>query len=118
MIPHYDILEARRLLAGVTLLTHGLNGDIDGWVETAAADIAERAGGATRASIYSMEVEASGGTLTVTSFGPDSGESDYRETLDGEMILKLDWGSVSGGSYPTGDVAAVVSAYLLSTHGG
>ncbi|MGN6506443.1 MAG: hypothetical protein ACTHM6_12865, partial [Tepidisphaeraceae bacterium] len=112
-----DTLEGRRLLAGVTLLTHGYQGNTTGWVATAADDIAARLGGTKYASIYTMTVDQSGGSLKVTSFGPDSGQKDYRDTLDGEMVLKLDWSNVSAGSVPTQNVASVVSDYLLASHG-
>ena len=38
-----DRLEDRRLLAGVTLLAHGINGNINGWVAAASQAIVERA---------------------------------------------------------------------------
>ena len=113
----FESLEPRRLLAGITLITHGYNGDVKGWVKTAAADIASRVGGKNAASIYTMSVTASGGKLSVSAFGPDSGQKNYAATSNAEMILKLDWSSVSSGSYTTQDVAAVVSNYMLSSHG-
>ena len=112
-----ETLESRRLLAGITLLTHGYNGDVNGWVKTAAADVASRAGGKNAASIYTMSVAASGGKLAVTAFGPDSGQKAFTATTNAEMVLKLDWSTVSGGSYTTQAVAAVVASYMLSAHG-
>ena len=35
-----EFLESRRLLAGVTLITHGFNGSADGWVTTMGNAIA------------------------------------------------------------------------------
>ncbi|MGC4033398.1 MAG: calcium-binding protein [Tepidisphaeraceae bacterium] len=111
-------LEARRLLAGVTLLTHGYNGDVNGWVATAAADIQARAGGRNAASIYTMSVaENSNGRLTVTAFTADANQIDYRNTTAGELIVKLDWSTVSDGDYTTQAVAQVVSDYMLAAHG-
>ncbi|MDB5324655.1 MAG: hypothetical protein JWM57_224, partial [Phycisphaerales bacterium] len=112
----FEPLEARRLLAGITLITHGLNGDVTGWVARVAEGVEDRAGGSSAASIYTMTVAAaSNGKLGVTAFGPDSGQKDYRSTTAGELIIKLDWNTVSGGSYTTGQVADVVSAYVLAT---
>lgn len=112
-------LEGRTLFAGVTILTHGLNGNVTGWVEEAAKDIQDRAGGATRATIYTMTVKSSNViSLKVDSFGPDSGQLDYRNTTDAELIVKLDWSSVSNGFYSTSDVADKVSSYLRGTHDG
>ena len=108
-------LEPRRLLAGVTLITHGYNSDVTGWVATAAADVQERAGGKNASSIYTMTVATSGKSLAVTSFAPDSGQKAYTATTASELIIKLDWGSVSSGGYTTGQVAAVVSSYMLAT---
>lgn len=105
------------MLAGVTLLAHGNGGNINGWVNAAAEDIADRAGGSNYASIYTMAVTASGGNLVVSSFAPVSGQKDFRETLSGEVIIQLDWSSVSHGSQSTGQVAAVVANYLLTAHG-
>ena len=112
-----ETLESRRLFTGLTILTHGYEGNITGWIATAATDIQQRYGGSKYASIYSMVVSQSGKSLVVTSFGPDSGQPDYKTTLDGEMILKLDWSSVSAGLVTTQSVAAVVYQYLLVKHG-
>lgn len=113
-----ESLEGRRLLAGVTLITHGYNGDVNGWVATAAADVQERAGGSKAASIYTMSVAKNNSNrLTVTAFTPDKNQIDYRSTTGGELILKLDWSTVSGGSYTTQDVAEVVADYMLAAHG-
>ena len=94
----HEPLEPRTLFAGVTLITHGYQGNITGWVATAANDVADRAGGSDYASIYTMTVAASSGKLAVTSFGADNGQKDYRQTLGGEMVLKLDWSTVSSGN--------------------
>lgn len=117
MRPTCEPLDARRLLAGVTLLMHGYNGNITGWVETAADDIASRAGGSDFASIYTMTVTNSGGSPAVTGFSVDSGQKDFRTTSSGELIVKLDWSSVSNGAFSTNSVGQAVSSYLLSAHG-
>lgn len=110
-------LEPRRLLAGVTLFTHGLNGNVAGWVGAAAEATAERVGGARAASIYTMTVGERSGRLAVTSFAPDSGQRALRDTSAGEIVVKLDWGSVSGGRYATQTVARAVADYMLVAHG-
>ena len=108
-------LEPRRLLAGITLITHGYNSNVTGWVATAATDVQTRAGGKNASSIYTMTVAKSGSGLAVTGFTPDSGQKAYAATTAGELIIKLDWGTVSSGGYTTGQVAAVVSSYMLAT---
>lgn len=117
MRPILETLDSRHLLAGVTVLMHGYNGNINGWVATAAEDIASRAGGAEHASIYTMTVSSSGGSPAVTGFSANSGQADFRTTRSAELIIKLDWSSVSGGAFSTGRVAEAVSSYLLTAHG-
>src|SRR4051812_47451563 len=105
-------LEGRALLAGVTFLTHGYQGSVKGWIAKMSDDIAARAGGA---SVYTMKVgENSKRQLAVLSLTRDRGSSGYRSTDAGEMIVKLDWSSVSDGGEATGDIAAVVSKFLLA----
>ena len=115
--PLIEPLESRRLLAGVTILSHGYNGSIDGWVDSAADDIQARAGGKDASSIYTLKVDEVSGSLAVTGFSPDSGQSDFHQTTGGELIVRLDWSNVSGGSYSTIQVGTVVSSYLLTAHG-
>ena len=112
-------LEGRTLLAGVTLLAHGYNGDINGWVGSLANAIVARAGGSSKASVYTMTVDVnSSNNLAVTSFSRNSGFQDYQGTGGGEVVIQLDWSEVSGGDYSTGEVANVVSNYLTARRGG
>src|SRR3954466_4003628 len=57
------------------------------------------------------------GDLAVSSFTRDSGQKPLDETTDAEMIVKLDWGAVSGGDVLTQDVASVVADYMIRGHG-
>jgi len=51
-------LEPRQLLAGVTMLIHGHQGSINGWVRAAAEAIAEHVpGGADQASQFTLKVD-------------------------------------------------------------
>jgi Ca2+-binding RTX toxin-like protein len=113
---HIESLESRRLLAGVTLLAHGYNGNVTGWVAAAADAIEERVGD-DDVSVYTLRVQASNGQLAVTGFAADSGEADFRTTRAGELVVKLDWSSVSNGAYTTQAVARVVTDYFLSEQG-
>ncbi len=109
--------ESRYLLAGVTMLIHGYEGNIDGWVEKASEDIQDRAGGTGASSIYVMKVRQSGDSVAVTDFFPDDGQSNFKSTSRAELIIKLDWEPVSGGAFSTGDIADAVGSYFLSSHG-
>jgi hypothetical protein len=108
-------LEARTLLAGVTIITHGFDGTVTGWVAKMADDIAVRAGGSSDVSLYTMTVgRDSKRRLAVLSLVRDRGSSGYQATGSGEVIVKLDWSTVSGGAFSTGDVADVVGKWLLA----
>src|SRR3954447_9204382 len=108
-------LEPRTLLAGVTFLTHGYQGSVTGWIAKMSDDIVARAGGDSQATVYTMKVgENSKQRLSVLSLTRDRGSSGYQSTNTGEIVVKLDWSSVSGGGESTIDVAAVVSKFLLN----
>lgn len=109
-------LEPRRLFAGVTILTHGNDGSISGWVKTAASDIADRAGDDTSTYVMKVTKASSGKGLVVSSFTLDGGPGLTKST-DGEAVVRLDWTDVDDGGYSTQDVGDVVATYLQSAHG-
>ncbi len=112
-----ESLESRRLLAGVTILTHGNDGDITGWVTGTATAIANRASGTS--AIYILQIGLSSkNRLAVLSFKPDSGSPTIAQATSGETIIKLDWSTVSDGTYSTLQVGDVAANYLLTTHKG
>jgi Ca2+-binding RTX toxin-like protein len=117
-IPHgpqlLEELEQRRLLAGITLMAHGLNGTVNGWIRAAASAIQQRLGGDSAASRYVMKVDKQGGDLKVVSFAPEDGQRPFNETSESELLIKLDWSKVSSFDTKTQDVAKVVGDYLLS----
>ena len=109
-------LELRRLFAGVTILTHGLNGTVNGWIAAATADIAQRIG-ADDTSIYDMVVNKnSKGKLAVTSFELDHGPG-LDKSVNAEAIVRLDWSDVSNGDFSARAVGDVVASYLMTSHG-
>jgi len=112
-----ETLEQRRLLAGVTLLAHGLNGNIDGWVAKAADAIVERAGGPSAASVYTMKLVKDGSNFRITRFAKDSGYADFRETSQSELIIRLDWNSATAITTPVQNVAKALADYLAEPHG-
>jgi hypothetical protein len=109
-------LEPRRLLAGVTVLIHGSDGNITGWVASAANAIAQRAGGG-QVSQYVMKVgKNSSNNLAVLSFTLKSGPELNKSSV-AQAVVKLDWTNVDSGSFSTGQVASVVADYLMKSHG-
>ncbi|MEA2735785.1 MAG: hypothetical protein QOE14_2236, partial [Humisphaera sp.] len=103
-----ESLEHRRLLSGVTLITHGQGGDAGGPVGLIADLIADRAGGAAQ---YVMKVGDDGILgAKVTSFTKDAGSPDIKSVSTGEMIIKLDWSDVNVAPTPT--IAAAVADYM------
>ncbi len=102
--------------AGVTIITHGLNGNTDGWVTGMANQIPnyERFAG-TNYSSYHVYFFYSAGSYFLTAVRDGGSEPGSPES--GEIILKLDWRQLAdGNSYNTYQVAAAVVPALLSTN--
>lgn len=102
--------------AGVTLITHGFNGDAQGWVLGMAA----RMPGyptfpGTNAICYEVSVSYSGGYVVrprkISGGNPSTDPS-------AEIVIKLDWGDLAGilPQYETYEVAAAVVPRLLRTN--
>src|SRR5262245_50938469 len=104
-----EFLESRRLLAGVTILTHGHQGNITGWIDEAADAIQNRLGGTSAASQYVMKVENGG----VSSFTLEDGNKPLDQTSRGEAIVKLDWSDIANTSNFTDDIAEEIANYIL-----
>mgnify|MGYP001819814984 CR=1 FL=1 len=117
-----ELLEARHLLSGITLLTHGFNSNVDSWVTAMANAIAARPDLAVNQAIYRVEVTDpghDGGPLQVANTAR-SGPAPTGATTDNpEITVLLNWTDVAGapfGGYyrSTGDVAAAVAQQLVS----
>ena len=117
-------LEPRCLLAGVTLWTHGFNGNVDGWIRAQADAIIDREDLQLNQPRYHIEVTDpghDGGPLqveTATSSGP---APTATTTSNPEFALLLDWSDVAGTAVPGGgyyrsttDVAAAVAQRLAA----
>jgi hypothetical protein len=108
--------------AGVTIITHGYDGDVTGWI-TAMANVIpgyyqrRYPGSETNFSEYTMTVTYNSGSYfcTVTNDG-----SPPASTQSGEVIIKLDWSNMAGGTAPyditTSNVAWAVTLLLLQTN--
>ncbi|OHB68763.1 MAG: hypothetical protein A2V70_01905 [Planctomycetes bacterium RBG_13_63_9] len=107
----------------MTLITHGFNSDVDGWVSAMANAIASRGDLAIDQPRYTVDVTDPGhddGPLSVVNTlqagpSPTAPETDFPE-----LVILLDWSDVAGtlpfGGYhrSTVDVAAAVSDALLT----
>jgi Ca2+-binding RTX toxin-like protein len=104
-------LEPRRLLSGITLITHGQGGSAGGDVGRIADLIAQRAGGAAQ---YVMKVVDDGPGAQVNSFTKDADSPRLDSVSTGETIIKLDWSDVS--TLPTTVIAKATADFMLA-HG-
>lgn len=113
------ILSASASLGGgLTMITHGYDGDITGWVNGTARAIPDyyRFPG-TNFSLYSLSVTDNNGFyyLTTTRIGGDQPS----KTDSGEILIELDWSQLAGGifsTYSTYSVATAVAWGLLQTN--
>jgi hypothetical protein len=102
--------------AGVTIVTHGFNGDAQGWVLGMAENIPGyyRFPG-TNVICYEVSVMDSGG-FVVSSRKLAGGNPTNEFTA--EIVIKLDWGDLAGffSQYDTYEVAAALVPRLLQTN--
>ena len=102
-------LESRRLLSGLTLVTHGQGGDAGDEVEFIADLIDRRAGGAAH---YVMTVERDGLLgAEVVSFERDADSPAVEDVASGEQVVRLDWSDAN--RVPTTAIAEAVAEYML-----
>lgn len=101
---------------GITLITHGLDGDVDGWITGMATNVANyaRFPGAAYSG-YKMAFSNFNNVYYLTAArvaGNAPATSD-----SGEIVVMLDWRQLADGdSYNTYQVAAAVLPAMLSTN--
>ena len=106
--------------AGVTVITHGYGGNADGWVAAMAKDIPHyRSFPGTNFTIYKITLTTDG-TDYFYQWGPTNA-TPPAATDSGEIIVKLDWSQMAGGTsadydISTYDVAWIASHVLLQTN--
>ena len=102
--------------AGVTVITHGFNGDAQGWVLGMAGNIP----GHPRfpgSNVICYEVRVSdNGSFVVTPAKIAGGHPT--NDFNTEIVIKLDWGDLAGifSQYDTYEIAAAVVPRLLQTN--
>lgn len=108
---------AARSGAGVTVITHGLNGNTDGWVTGMATNLPNHPGfRGTNFSCYNMTfIPAGGGGFTLSATRTAGVAAP--NSAAGAVVIKLDWSALAdGNSYNTFQVASAVLPALLSTN--
>ena len=102
--------------AGVTVITHGLNGNAAGWVTGMANEIHSyyRFPG-TNYTFYELYFVLNGSGYNLAWSRLGGGPPSATDT--GEIIIAFDWSQLSdGNSYNTYQIASVLDAALLSTN--
>jgi hypothetical protein len=101
--------------AGVTIITHGLNSNIDDWVLAMAQAIPGYPGfPGTNFTCYEIYF-ATNGASYVPAFNRLRGSAPPA-TDSGEIVVKLDWRQLANNNYSTYQVASNVVPRLLDTN--
>lgn len=116
-----EALEDRRLLAGLTLITHGFQafGDRPGWLDSWQDAVAQRVD-PTGADASRYEIFIGENSADIGKYDPDTPAID--QTASGEVIVTLDWAERSNDFFLFGDgsgsttdiIAAEVLPYLTN----
>ncbi|MCK4873814.1 MAG: hypothetical protein KAS72_13920 [Phycisphaerales bacterium] len=115
---HIEPLEDRRLLAGLTIVTHGLLfvDELPSWVDHMASAVVDRIQQETgfdndQIPTSTIIVTEDGGDLSVINTGLDIAQSQWHS---GEIVLKLDWSAIASFfESTTGTIAEAVVSELL-----
>lgn len=109
--------------AGVTIITHGYDGDVTGWITAMAEAVPGYYQGrypdlSTNFTVYTMKVTYQSGSYL---FAISTNGSPPASTESGEIIVKLDWSELAGGptapyDLSTSNVARAVSLVLMQTN--
>jgi len=101
--------------AGVTLITHGLNGDTDGWITAMGNAIARYSQRTTNAAIFKFQFYYTNGFWQL--YSTKLGGGDPLTTPGGEMVVLFDWSQLSDGLvYSTYNIADALAPALISTN--
>ncbi len=105
--------------AGVTIITHGYNSNVNGWVTGMAAAIPDYYNfPGTNFTIYTITLTTDGAGNFYYQWSPTN--SHPLATDSGQIIVKLDWSQMAGGTSPysisTYQVASIASWILMQTN--
>jgi hypothetical protein len=110
--------------AGVTIITHGADGDVTGWVSAMADSIPayfqnRYPGFSTNFTVYTLVLTTDGKGNYFYQWSRDRGGSPTN-TDTGEIIVKLDWSQMAqlGSAYDTSTykVASIASYVIMQTN--
>jgi pimeloyl-ACP methyl ester carboxylesterase len=102
--------------AGVTLITHGFNGNVTDWVLPMCHKVVQhQTFPGTNFSLYEVSVTSNGQGGYVTTQTLLDGVSPLVSD-SGEIVVALDWSTLSSGGTPTTAIAAAVAGALLATN--
>ena len=117
--PHFEPLEPRTLLSGVTVITRGyqpFSSDRPDWLDDMAGALVAEIGPGT--AVYALRIVESGGRPQIQYFRHLSGDAPMSEvSATGHAVVMLDWADASGvifSYHSTAEVAALVAPVLLS----
>jgi hypothetical protein len=104
---------------GVTVITHGYSGNVDGWITAMADKIPQyHSFPGTNFTTYTMTLTTDGAGHYFYQWSRTNGVPPTASD-SGEIIVKLDWSQMAGGSsydISTYNVATVASYVLLQTN--
>jgi len=121
-----ETLEDRRMLSGVTLVTHGFQPSMayPAWVDSMAQEIANRIADNyddyDQSDVAQYHIEIADLPLPTNTIWHKSGSATFDTASTGEAVATVDWSDVSGVTpiHPTGLVADVLVNALVSTYPG
>ncbi len=109
--PILQQLEPRLLLSGVTLIAHGHNSGVSGWIDDMADAIADRIG--AESAEYTLVLnEGADDKPNSHFFSADNPAQTYDAVASGEAIIKVDWSDMTSGLFDFGSSTTDVGYYV------
>jgi hypothetical protein len=116
LFPLCFLIPAKIPAAGVTLITHGWNGNVTDWVIPMCNRIPQyQTFPGTNYSLYQISITKSGSAYSLSQTFL-SGTTNPLASDSGEIIIALDWSTLAGGSPATTVIATQAVNALISTN--